>query len=365
MEFSGRLNSFPMVDLLQWAAKERCTGSLAIRRSRREKRVQFEEGKVVGCISDDPAEFYGQYLLLHGLIDQRKLVLVLAHSKENGKRLGESIVSMELMTEAEVKDTLRRHLEDTVCDLFLWKHGIFFFHRKEEAGGGLAPNSIDSLALVLEGSRWVDEMGRIREVIQHDNVVLAQGPKWPGEDLTPLQETIKERLDESVTVGGIRRYLRGSYFRVLEGIFALVNTEVVAVDSNQPDPAGDSQELSIYDLLFEQAAEEQVLSAGGGMALPIDLVETFFPVWVGESLDKLRKKLRPEAHELFLKFDGSTQLADIFSSEPAQRMMEYELLLIELGKHNLALLPTPAEELGEGGGKSTVKNWWKKIAPGK
>ena len=70
MEFSGRLAAFPMADLLQWAKNEACTGALVIRRSQREKRIYFNAGDVVGCLSNDPAEFYGQYLLLHGHLER-------------------------------------------------------------------------------------------------------------------------------------------------------------------------------------------------------------------------------------------------------------------------------------------------------
>jgi len=70
MEFSGRLAAFPPAELLQWAHHERRTGALVFRRSRRQKRVFFEKGEVVACLSDDPADYYGQHLQLYGYLTE-------------------------------------------------------------------------------------------------------------------------------------------------------------------------------------------------------------------------------------------------------------------------------------------------------
>ena len=80
MEFSGRLSAFPIGDLLQWAQNEQRTGALVIRRSGREKRIYFQGGDVVSCYSSEAAEFFGQHLLVGGLIDEMALVRALARS---------------------------------------------------------------------------------------------------------------------------------------------------------------------------------------------------------------------------------------------------------------------------------------------
>jgi len=77
MDFSGRLSSFPVVDLLQWAMNEQCTGALVVRRSHREKRILFHNGQVIACYSDDPAEYFGRYLVLHGYLEMREVMFAL------------------------------------------------------------------------------------------------------------------------------------------------------------------------------------------------------------------------------------------------------------------------------------------------
>jgi len=78
MEFSGRLATIQFGDVLQLAHQERWTGALVVRRAHREKRIFLDDGKVVGCLSDDPGEYYGRFLLLRGVLDEPQVARALA-----------------------------------------------------------------------------------------------------------------------------------------------------------------------------------------------------------------------------------------------------------------------------------------------
>ena len=77
MEFAGRLASFSPSNLLQWAESERKTGVLVVRRSRREKRVSFRRGRVIGCRSNLVQETFGRYLVDHGRVRPDALARIL------------------------------------------------------------------------------------------------------------------------------------------------------------------------------------------------------------------------------------------------------------------------------------------------
>src|SRR4051794_12734525 len=175
MEFSGRLTAFPMGDLLQWAQNERCTGALVIRRSEREKRIYFHAGEVVGCLSNDAAEYYGQHLVLNGHLTDDQLFQALSHCSTRSVRLGVALRELGLLSAEVIQQTLRRQIEDVVCDLFLWQRGIFYFQSEMPQEEEILPEPINGLGLVMEGSRWLDEVTRIRRVLVHDDVVLRQG----------------------------------------------------------------------------------------------------------------------------------------------------------------------------------------------
>ena len=197
MEFSGRLSAFPLDELLQWAKNDRCTGALVIRRSEREKRIYFHTGDVVGCLSNDPAEFYGQHLVLNGHLEEDQLFQALSHCTTRGIRLGAALRELGMLPAETIQQTLRSHMEDVLCDLFLWQRGIFYFQAELPQDEEILPDPINGMAIAMEGARWLDEVGRIRRVLVHDDVVLRRGERWPGED--PIGKRIEMEWDQTYT----------------------------------------------------------------------------------------------------------------------------------------------------------------------
>jgi hypothetical protein len=365
MDFSGRLAAFPVGDLLQWAQNERCTGALVVRRSQREKRVYFHAGEVVGCLSDDPAEYYGQYLLLHGYLKEDQLFRAISLSTSKGMRLGAALLELGLLDPGVVQHTLRAQIEDVLCDLFLWERGIFYFQSEMPLEEDILPEPINVLGLVLEGTRWKDETARIRRVLLHDNMVLRRGERFPGgDDLTQVQRRIVKAVDGRKTLGELYQNVRGSYFRFLEGAFRLCVEMVLDIHEVGDPVERGTHELSVYDLLLEQAAEEQALVARRHMAIPLDLLERSYPVWVAEPTPEERTRMPERARDFYARFDGRTPLAEAFSGDARQRGRQMDLLLLQLEKGRLALLPMPLdrlEEESERAGQPPRDRWWRRV----
>lgn len=366
MEFSGRLTAFPVADILQWAANDRRTGALVVRRNRREKRVYFRDGEVVACLSDDPAEYYGQHLLLQGLLTEGQLVKALTHCQKTGHRLGLTLRELGLMTENSVQESLRTQIEDTVCDLFLWRDGVFFFQGQMPPAEEILPEPIHTVGLVMEGMRWIDEYRRIRSVFIHDNVVVCQGPHWPGDKLSPIQKRIVSFVDASRTLAEIYSEVKGSHFRFLEASFDLAVRETLDIRSVGEAGATTSHEIRIYDLLLAQAAEEQILQARQHLMVPMELISRFYPICVNEPTAEERRKLPQELQEFYLRFDGRRTLKDLFSDDESLLSRELDLLLQQIHRGNVALLPAPLDQLeaeADRRGDSALRRWWRKLFP--
>lgn len=352
-----------MGDLLQWAKNERRTGALVVRRSAREKRIFFDRGDVVGCLSDDPAEYFGQHLLIYGHLDDQQLFRALTHCTTNNVRLGTALRELGLLSEEVIQRTLRDQIEDTIWDMFLWPHGLFYFREEMLPEEDLLPDPIDTMGLVLEGTRWVDEVQRIRRVLVHDGVVIRRGDRWPGEDLSALDRRVARMVDGQ-TVGELYRKVRGSYFRFLESAYRLCIASVLDIQDVGEDLAGGTFEMSVYDLLLEKATEDQILVARKHMAVPLDLLERCYPVWVAEPTSDEQKRMPSRARDFYARLDGSTPLGEAFSGEARQRGRELDLLLLQLQKGKLALLPVPLDRLekdAEVNGVPPLQRWWRRV----
>jgi hypothetical protein len=354
-----------MGDLLQWAKNERRTGALVVRRSEREKRVYFHQGEIVGCLSDDPAEFYGQYLLVNGYLDDSQLFKVLTHCTSQNIRLGTAVRELKLLPPDVIQRTLRGQIEDAICDMFLWPRGLFYFQAEEMLSDEeLLPEPIDTLALALEGSRWMDEMARMRQILVHDEVVIRRGELWPGEELGPLDLRVARNVDVERSLGDLYKKVRGSYFRFLVSAYRLCIARIIDIVGVGEPAERSTFEVSVFDLLLEQATEDQVLVARRHMAVPIELLERWYPVWVEEPSQEEQKRMPSRARDFYAHFDGRTALSDAFAGDPRQRGREMDLLLLQLQKGRLALLPTSLDRLDESAeqrGTPPLQRWWKRL----
>jgi len=366
MEFSGRIEAFPPGDLLQWAKNERRSGALVFRRSDREKRVYFNLGEVVACLSNDPIEYFGQHLLLSGAITEDQLFSALTHCTRKGGRLGSALNELGILPPDAVQSALSQHIEDLVCDLFLWDHGVFYFEAELPPDEEILPQPIDTMGLVLEGSRWVDERARMRKVFVHDNVILRRGRTWPGENLSSAQRRIADGVDGKRTLRELYLAVRGSYYRFLENGFALCIDETLDIqDVGDPIESGTLQ-LSVLDLLLERAAEEQTLIARRHMAIPLDLLERAVPIWVVEPAEEEKKRMPARAREFYDRINGTTPLAQAFSGNPRLRGKEMDLLLHQMQKGRIALLPTSLaamEKDADAANVAPLKRWWRRMFP--
>jgi hypothetical protein len=203
----------------------------------------------------------------------------------------------------------------------------------------------------------------MRRVLAHDNIVLRRGPRPPGEGLTLLQHRLVEMVDGRRTLGELYKIIRGSYFRFMEGAFPLCINMVLDIESVGEAAEMGTHEMSVYDLLLEQATEEQVLVANRHMAVPLDLLERSYLVWVGEPTDEEQKRMPAKARDFYARFDGHTSLGEAFSGDPRQRGREMDLLLLQLQKGRLAILPAAVDRLTEqmeNQSESPFQRWWRR-----
>lgn len=367
MEFSGRLASFPIGDILQWAHNDRRTGALVLRRSGTEKRVYFRDGEIVACYSDDAAEFFGQHLLVRGLVDEGKLIHALTVCQRGGGMLGSALVELGILSVEAVNAALREHVEDQVCELFLWRTGIFFFSNEMIADDQLLPHPLPSTALALEGSRRLDEYQRLRRVFVHDQVVLKKGARRL-EHPSPLEKRILRVVDGRRTLTELYHEVRGSWFRFLECAYKM--TVDASLDIGDVRDASDSHstELRLADLLIEQVAEEQSIFLRQHLAIPFDALAACVPVWVRRPDQEEESRMSPPVREFYRQIDGRNDLAALLAGVGRdERSRRMDRLILQLRKGALALVPMPVEALeaeAESTNLPTNVRWWRRLRGG-
>ena len=346
MELSGRLATIQIGDVLQLAHQERWSGALVVRRSSREKRIFLDRGRVTGCLSDDPAEFYGRHLLIQGALSESDLAGALAWCSEHDRRLGAALRELGLLSEDEVSATLASRIADAVCDLFLWDRGVFYLASDQPPEEEIPPRPLDVFHLVMEGSRWIDEHRRIRKVLVSDRVVLRRGPRWPpAADAPPLHRLLVREVDGERDLEALFHHVGGTRFRFLDAAYALCLAEVLDIERVGNRDVTTTSELSLLDVLMEQAAtEESTLLSERHFAIPVDVLVQLVPAWTARRADEAGAGRDADARFL-AAIDGRTPIRDLLSTAAETRRRQLELLLVELRRGRLALLPAPVAEV--------------------
>jgi len=347
MEFSGRLATIQFGDVLQLAHQERWSGGLVVRRSSREKRVFLRDGKVAGCISDDPAEFYGRHLLLHGHLAEADLSRALSWCTDRSERLGTALRELNILPEETIRRTLADRIADAICDLFLWRRGVFYLETDEPPHEEIRADALDTYGLVMEGSRWVDEYARIRKVLVNDQVVLRRGPRWPPHSDSPaMMLHLTRAVDGERTLADLHQALGGSWFRCLEAAYSLCLAEVLDIERVGTADTTVTGELSLLDILMEQAAtEESTILSERHFSIPVDLLVQLVPAWTDRpGDDEIHQQQAPVARFL-AGIDGRRPIRDLLSTATDARGRQLEQLLVELRKGRLALLPGGVDDV--------------------
>jgi hypothetical protein len=206
-----------VADLLQWAANGRHTGSIQVTRGETTKTVYINEGKIVSCISTDPREVLGHFMVSHGAIDEEALQKFVMVQERDGRLLGEIFVEHGAIDQPRLEEMLRLKAEEAIFDLFTWTDGHFSFHDGVLPDFDLVPISLGVTSLVLEGTRRLDEWQRIREVIPSSHCVpVAVGELATDDVVDPGRRTVLASVDDDRSIEDLCLHTHSTEFFVCE-----------------------------------------------------------------------------------------------------------------------------------------------------
>ncbi len=373
MSLSGTFESFPMAEVLHWARAGRRDGTITARRPRdgTERRICLDGGVISACASNDPRDYYGNFLVRLGYCGEEDLTRALQIQRETGVMVGQILVMVEKLTREDAVTTLTEKTMDNVCDVFLWDDGTFEYDPKPVAPRKMVELSIDPIGVALEGVRRAEGWNALRIRYHRDSILEATGASFSaaGEYENPrVARAALPLLDGERTIGRVCGELPFSEYSVVEAISELAR-HGLARTSDVSAAVPRRQRLEAK--LAEAAAAEkrgrwanalQILEAlealhweipGLAEALPRarvrfkqNLSETAFrsedvPV-VAVADDVLeRLKLAPVDGFILSRIDGQTAVAEVIRASALSEMDALRSLKRLLDAHVIHFLPRP------------------------
>jgi hypothetical protein len=275
MSLSGNLKTVSFSDILQLLATGKKSGVLEVNTSSRQKEVAFKNGNIIHASSLNTSEdLLGNMLLRRGKISKTDLERAINLHKQTGRQLGTTLVDMNLFAKEEIAECLKLQIEEIVYNLFAWKEGNFLFHE------GVAPKNapilveLNTMSVVMEGTRRIDEWIEIQKVIPPDDMLLgvSKAPKVKRDEITLSVEEFRvmAMINGERTLPELIQNSPYGEFVTCRSIYRLVVNNLIEVvgkrEANTEEVADEEEEiLTIMFYLFSNAfhkirtiVEEQV-----------------------------------------------------------------------------------------------------------
>jgi hypothetical protein len=233
MSLTGNLRTMSLPDILQWISTGRKTGTLHLERRSIRKRIAFRDGAIFSSWSNDPRESLGQFLIRDRLVSEEQLFKALVAQEKEGRLIGSILVSGGLLTEEDLRRSLKAKAEETVHDLFLWPEGRFEFKDLELPGDVLIHVEMGVTGVILEGIRRVDEWSRIKKVFPTMRTTFKVAGTAPIED--PAERHAIGLAAAGKSLAEISLEMRRSEFETAALLFDLHSRGTVAVDKAEEE----------------------------------------------------------------------------------------------------------------------------------
>src|SRR6266705_2994604 len=231
MAIKGSLKEASLPDVLQLLALGQKTGCLSIADRSNFGYIYFDKGRICYASIVNRRDRLGDILVKHEKITSEHLdAAIHRQSKEHGKKLGEILVGMGVITQVDLERYMRVQIEESVFYLFTWTQGTFNFEAdiRPERQDFLV--SINPESLLLEGARRVDEWSLIEKkipsfdlifVVDKDRLAISEGK------LTDTQERILPLLDGSRGVNQVIEDSGLGEFEIGKALYGLITAGFV------------------------------------------------------------------------------------------------------------------------------------------
>lgn len=178
----GSLKNFNLVEVLQVMELGSMTGAINLKQGvRRSAIIYFNQGKMANC-----AEFDADALTLGDVLQQLKMAtseqIEHAFSQQLhdvvGKRIGERLISMNVIVQQQLREALRTKALWTARELSTWHDGDYEFIASPDIQKllpyGETPLDIEVMRVTMEMVRYTDEWTAIKEFLPQGMQTMLQ-----------------------------------------------------------------------------------------------------------------------------------------------------------------------------------------------
>ncbi len=241
-ELGGPFAELPFPALLHHLHGLRASGVLALEdgAKKKKKQLQLRDGIPIAIRSNLVNETLGELLVASGKITPEVLHESLLRVKRGEGLMGNVLIAMHMLDEADLAVALHRQAEEKLFEIFGWESGVSQFHP-----GTRIKSSANTLALkrspaglILEGVRTRTPIAAIERYLAEraDRLVVpGESPFYQFQDveLSSAERALFERLDGTTSLGTLARGGQAAR-RALYGLVVLELVELRGASTPAP-----------------------------------------------------------------------------------------------------------------------------------
>lgn len=235
---TGDLPTMPLKDLVVYLGNRRATGSLKVERGEVRKQWVLRDGQVICASSNQPREYFGQFLITMGHVTEAQLEKAFGTQAQTRVFLGKVLVTMGVVQEATARSTLSHKFREMMLDAFHWREGEFTFEASDTAPeiAGLDVE-VDLMDIHREGEFRETAWEAIRAVFPSGGVRLSVDErKLPERKPGSMDERIVQLIQDGLSIDGLARALHATDFFLYQRLYALYRLDAVKVSDEAPVP---------------------------------------------------------------------------------------------------------------------------------
>jgi curved DNA-binding protein CbpA len=203
----GNLGQSYLPEIIHSLHDSRETGILSLTRDKISKRIYFGEGTMTFANSTFRGDRLGEFLVRSGKMTQSHLALASQKVARTGRRLGETFVSMGLLTETEMEVGVAEQVLSIIYSVFPWDSGEYRFQEHASPIADDLALRLPTIPVLLEGVRQIQDAGTVRRALGDPTSIVSYARDFsvvPTDyTLTSEESFVLSRVDGQSSVADI------------------------------------------------------------------------------------------------------------------------------------------------------------------
>lgn len=265
VDLQGKLGVFTLSDLFQMLSFSNKSGVLTLIQGWNSRTITFQDGRISYVAAGSRLPTMRDLLIRHGKITREQVETLARRGMRTDEAVVNELVRSHAITSDDVTLCREQLLEISIFTLFLWRNCYFTFKSGEIIREGGVDVSVDSMHLIIEGTRRVDEWIEISPVVPSVYMIYRRASRPPGTTPPKGLQAIFRLVDGNRDVATIAARAGLTQFNTAKGLFDLVKAGYV-----EAIPPDKQKVTELFNMAVESIYFKLILFSQGKTAVEFE-----------------------------------------------------------------------------------------------